>query len=248
MPPLPQRPLHHTASLVEHLDHLPPSEPVAGPVAVHAGQPQGLVGVDVAHPAHQGLVEEHPLDPRGTTARAGHERGLVELGVQGVAGDVRDLRRQRGAAGRDEQAAEHPLVDEAQLASLVGAGQPEANPQVSLVGGLGWLHEELPAHPEVAQQGVTVVEGQPEVLAPAAHRLDAAAGQRRREARGAARVTAYRPRVEHLHGVDGGPEDVPLQAGPDDLDLGQLGHQSSTVAASGSALAASRSALARISA
>ena len=69
----------------------------------------------------------------------------------------------------------------------------------------------------MAQQGVTVIEGQPEVLAPAPHRLDASAGERRREAYGPARVTAYRPRVEHLHGVDGGPEDVPLQAGPDHM-------------------------------
>ena len=47
---------------------------------------------------------------------AGDERLVVEERVHRVAGDVRDLGGQLGAALGDRQAAERALVDEAQLA------------------------------------------------------------------------------------------------------------------------------------
>ena len=54
--------------------------------------PQRLVGVDVADAAHDGLVEQHPLD-RGVLARQRRtERGIVERGIERVARDVRHLR------------------------------------------------------------------------------------------------------------------------------------------------------------
>jgi hypothetical protein len=51
-----------------------------------------------------------------------------------------------------------------------------------------------------------------------------AAGQRLREAGGPAQVAAHRPRVQDLDAGDRGTDDVPLEAGTDHLDLGQLGH------------------------
>ena len=73
------------------------------------------------------------------------------------------------------------------------------DPQVPLVGRRrGALDQHLAAHAEVAEQGVAVVERQPEVLAAAAGGVDPAAGQRGGEAVGPARVAAYRARVQHL--------------------------------------------------
>ena len=140
---------------------------------------------------------------------------VVELGVERVAGDVRDLGRQLGAAVGDHQPAEHPLVDEPQLVDPPNfrAGQRETDPQVPLVGGAGGLHEHLAAHAEVAEQGVAVVERQPEVLAAPAGGLDPAAGQGGGEAGGPARVAADRARVQHLDLGQPGADDVALQAG-----------------------------------
>ena len=87
----------------------------------------------------------------------------------------------------------------------------------------GWT-QELAAHAEVAEQCVAVVEGQPEVLAPATGVLDAPAGQRGREPSRTARVAAYGTGVQHLDRGDDGAEHVAGQPGADHLDLGQLRH------------------------
>ena len=100
--------------------------------------------------------------------------------------------------GGDRQPAEHPLVDEPQLAASAAPSRREPHPQVPLVGRAGRLDQHLAAHAEVAEQGVAVVERQPEVLAAAAGGLDPAAGQRGGEAGRAARVAAYRAGVQHL--------------------------------------------------
>ena len=86
------------------------------------------------------------------------------------------------------------------------------------------LEQHLPAHPEVAQQRVVVVEGEPQVLAAAPGRLDAAPHEGGDEARRAARVAAYRDAGAAPRPRDGAAEDVPGQPGADDLDLGELGH------------------------
>ena len=74
---------------------------------------------------------------------------------------MRDLRGHLRPALGDGQPPEHPLVDEAQL-ELGCAGEQEADPQVLLVGDDGRLHQHLAAHPEVTEQRVSVVEGEPD--------------------------------------------------------------------------------------
>src|SRR6185503_8861285 len=155
-------------------------------------------GVDVADAGDEGLVEEEALDAGRAPADLGHEEVVVELGVEGIAGDVRDLGRQLGAALGDGQAAEHPLVHEAELAVT----EVEPHPQVALVGVPGLLHEQLTTHPQVAEEGVAVVERQPEILAAPTGRLEAAPGQGSGEPGGAAVVTAYRTGMEHGDGPD----------------------------------------------
>ena len=145
---------------------------------------------------------------------------VVELRVERVAGDVRDLGRQLGAALGDRQAAEHPLVDEAELV----VAEVEADPQVALVGGAGVLHEELAAHPEVAEEGVAVVERAARGTCRGGGRLEPATGQgggeaggprwSRRTGRGWRTVTE--PMVR--------PTTWRVEAVADGLDLGQLGH------------------------
>ena len=102
----------------------------------------------------------------------------------------------------------------------------EADPQVALVGGSALLHQQLAAHPEVAEEGVAVVEREPEVLAAAQGALEPATGQRGGEAGRAAQVAAYRTGVQDGDRLDGAADDVAGQAVADGLDLGQLGHGS----------------------
>ena len=208
--------------MLEQLPHLGAGESVTGPLAVDAGPPECLVGIDVAHARDQALVEQLALDPGRAAPHPGDELIVVELGVERVASDVRDLRRQLGATGGDRQAAEHPLVGEPQLD--VGCVQDEPDPQVPLGGGVGRLDEELTAHAEVSEQCVAVVERQPEVLAPPAGALDPATGQRGGEALRPARVAAHGPRVQYLDAGDGAAHCVPLEAHAHHFDLGQLGH------------------------
>ena len=74
------------------------------------------------------------------------------------------------------------------------------------------------AHPDFS-------EGRLAKLRAAVVNARALAGERGDEAGGAAVVAAHGPGVQHLDGVDGAAEDVALEAGPDDLDLGELGHR-----------------------
>jgi hypothetical protein len=98
--------------------------------------PQRLVGVDVADTGHQRLVEQLTLDARLPPADPAHEPVVVELGVQRVAGDVRDLGRQLGAALRHQQPAEHALVGEPQLTAREPvSAEREPHPQVPVVRG-----------------------------------------------------------------------------------------------------------------
>ena len=69
-------------------------EPIAGPLAVDAGPPQRLVGIDVADSTDQRLVKERPLDT-GTSAAQRDERPAHffaggSLGVAQPAGDFAD--------------------------------------------------------------------------------------------------------------------------------------------------------------
>ena len=139
-----------------------------------------------------------------------------------------DLRRHVGAPARDGQTAEHPLVDETQLAVL-GSAQREAHPQVSLVGGISRLHQQLPAHAEVGQQRVAAVEREPEELAPASGVGDHSPLEHSGEVGSAAEVTSHRSRVQDLHRLQAAPHDVALEAAAHHLDLGELRHLASSL-------------------
>jgi hypothetical protein len=121
----------------------------------------------------------------------------------------------------DGQPAEHPLVDEPQLALAV---QAHPHPQVPLGGGVQGLHQQLAAHPEVHEQGLVGVELEPQVLAPA-HRVDGdGPPQPGRQIRGTGQVAAHRPGVQDLDGAEPGADHPAHEAAPHHLDLGQLGH------------------------
>ncbi len=199
------------------------------PVVVQLGAPQRLVGVDIADAADQGLVEQRALDGGALGPQRGREGLVVEARVERVAGDVRD---RDGRALRvailglfDGQAAEGPLVDEAQFAPAVGEAQPHA--QVRLVGHRRVLDEELAAHPEVADQresGTGAGERHPQVLAAPLRGAEGGAGQPGGEVARAGRLAAHRARVQHLDVGDGPPGDPTGQTTTDDLDLGEFGH------------------------
>src|SRR5690606_27224413 len=57
-----QRLGEHRAHVSEQLGDLGRAQPRGGPRPVQPGAPQRLVGVDVADPADQGLVQQGPLD------------------------------------------------------------------------------------------------------------------------------------------------------------------------------------------
>ncbi len=147
------------------------------------GAPQRLVGVDVADAADQRLVEQGPLDGGAAPAQGGVEGVVVEGGVEGVAGDVRDdVGEALGIARHgvvQREAAEGALVDEAELGGQ-GVGEAEADAQVLLVGRALGLDEQLPAHAQVGEDGERrrggrrrPLDGQPESAAPATWRRTA---------------------------------------------------------------------------
>ena len=163
--------------------------------------------------------------PDGAPADAADEVVVVERRVERVARDVGDLGRQVGAArprptarrtsaGR-RSAAPGPRPRPRARAAPAGAARPARR---------GGCTSSCPLMPRWPEQGVAVVEREPEVLAPPPGGLDAAAGQRLGEAGGPADVTAHRAGVQHVDAGDRGAEHVALEAGADDLDLGELGH------------------------
>ena len=129
----------------------------------------------------QGLVEQQPLDAGGTTAhprrRTGRRRTRGRTG-RGRCGRSRAAARRRPrrptarrtSAGRRSAAerARRRVSRRPQSALFDQRREVEPDPEVALVGRLRLLHEELAAHPEVAEQRVAVVEREPEVLAAAA--------------------------------------------------------------------------------
>src|SRR5690606_34986504 len=122
----------------------------------------------------------------------------------------------------DEQPAERALVDEPQLVTAVG--EREAHSQVLLRGCRRRHHQQLTAHAEVADQDVRRVQRQPEVLAAPADGLYPATGEPGHQVGGAGDVAAHRAGMEGLDGGERAAVDPAVEALPDDLDLGQLGH------------------------
>ncbi len=77
----------HVADVAEQLQHLPPGQRPAQPLAVQFRPPQRLVGVDVADPRDQGLVEQGALDRRVAPPQPRDEQRVVE--VAGPSGRAR---------------------------------------------------------------------------------------------------------------------------------------------------------------
>src|SRR5215207_7543796 len=124
--------------------------------------PEGLVGVDVADARDEGLVEDRAFDARLPLPEPPRELVSVEQRIERVAGDVRDLGRKLGSVLAERHAAEDPLVREAELTTVVeGQGDAEMSRRI----GIGLRDEELAAHSEMAQHGITTVELHPEILA-----------------------------------------------------------------------------------
>ena len=135
---------------------------------------------------------------------------------------MRHRARQHRSPGHDGQAAERPLVDEAQLAAAVRERQ--AHPQVGLVRLVRRHDQQLAAHAQVPGERVAGVQRQPQVLAAALGGKQRPALEQRAEVVGAGLVPAHRPGVRDLDPLDHPARDAALEAAAHDLDLGQLGH------------------------
>ena len=118
--------------------------------------------------------------------------------------------------------AERALVGEAQVGAAVG--EREADADVRVKGTVGVADQELAAHPQVREQRLRIIEGEPEVLAAAFGAQERAAGHRGGEPVWPGKVAAYRPRVHDLGRGDRATDDVLLNPGADGLDLGQFWH------------------------
>jgi len=88
----------------------------------------------------------------------------------------------------------------------------------------GGTDQELSAHAQVRDQRVGGVEREPQVLAASAGPQHRPAGEPGGKVDASCRVPPNRARVQDRDPVDRAPDDPPLQAPADDLDLGQLGH------------------------
>ncbi len=83
---------------------------------------------------------------------------------------------------------------------------------MGLLRGLGRLHQQLPAHAEVAGERVPGVQREPEVLAAAPCGQQGPAGEQCPEVLGSRHVPAHRPRVRDLHRRDRAADHAALQA------------------------------------
>jgi hypothetical protein len=118
--------------------------------------------------------------------------------------------------------AEGALVGEAQVWAAVGEREAGADVRVERTAGVA--DQELAAHPQVREQRLAVVEGEPEVLAAPFGAQERAACHRGGEPVWSRKVAAHRPRVHDLGRGDRAAHDVLLNPGADGLDLGQFWH------------------------
>ena len=207
-------------------------ELVGGPGAVQPGPPQRLVGVDVADAADQGLVEQRPLDLGVPPPQGGREGVDVEGLVERVDGDVRQPRR--GSRRRHcsstarppkvrwstKRSSRPPSVKVNRARRCVSSGWPTASRPAA---GRSCPGGPTRAPPEAAPSGSA--SGSHRYLPRRWAAVKRAAGQRGDEVLGALEVPADGARVVDLDGGDGAAGDPLLQAAPDHLDLGQLGHR-----------------------
>ena len=198
-----------------------------GRASCSLGPPQRLVGVDVADPGDERLVEQRPLDPVRRPA-APRRRGAVEGGVERVAGDVRDTARRRPPPGRDRRLDATARRTCAGRRSAAPGRRRERDPdtQVRLVRPVRRLpHQQLAAHPRCAEgRRRRRRERQPQELPPPRGRSIRRPVSRATKSSRAPRRAAARARGCGTSTARRGRRTC--SAGrADGLDLGQLGHR-----------------------
>ena len=117
--------------------------------------------------------------------------------------------------------AERALVDETQVRSTIGEGEP--GPDVRGERSVGIADYELAAHAQVGDKRVRL-DRKPQVLAATPDDAYRRAAQHGGEIVRTGEVPAGGTRMQYLDIGDGPAADVPLQASSDRFDLGQLGH------------------------
>ncbi|OIQ75551.1 hypothetical protein GALL_427840 [mine drainage metagenome] len=84
-----------------------------------ARPPERLVGINIADPADNGLIQQEPFDLGMSAAQSLDRRIELEIWVEGVPGDMRDAPWASGARITFEHIkghpAERPLIDEPQI-------------------------------------------------------------------------------------------------------------------------------------
>lgn len=216
---------HDLAHVAQKLRELGATDSPRRSASMKSGAPERLIGIDVADPGHQGLIEQRSLDLGVLHSHSRNEGVIIERGVERVARDVHDLGWNPALDiighefGRHESA-EGALIDKAKFTPIVIESDPHS--QVTLVSGVTRLHQQLTTHPEMRDQRRAVIERKPEVLPAPTDTADRSAlkcGPER------AHLTAYSTRIEHIHIAHGATTHMLGKATSHDLDLGQLGHQ-----------------------
>ena len=200
-----------------------PGQPVARPVAVDPGPPERLVGVDVADAGDQALVEQLALDPGRYGAAPG--RRSRRRRTAGRAGRGRCGRSRAAGRRRRRRPSRPPNIRwSTNRSSTAGVSRASRTRRCRSSGAPGGWTSIWPLMPRWPSRASPLSSGSQKYLprrrAPSIRRPVRAAAK----PSGSARVAAYRARVQHLDAGDGAPDHVALEAGADDLDLGELGH------------------------
>ena len=248
---------HHPASNLPQLDGLPLAHGIGGGQRMQPGTPQGLIGIDVADPGDETLVEHGAF--HGTASPTHSLGGSVEvdLWVEEVPPDVCDLGGQRSTTWAHPHGPEGALVDEPEDPCPTGTGitasrfiqeeggagvtvssvsrlpprtsrlVPTASLQRFGADGVGpGVDAELPAHPQVCHQCGVVIQGEPQVLAAAAHIDNGAIPASVDECSSTPDLASHQAGMVDLHTTDSAIQDVFSQAASDRLDLRKFRHSS----------------------
>ena len=186
--------------------------------------PQRLVGIDIADPDDECLIEQERLEPTRPTPQppsevAHGERRIKRLGTErgedGRPADLRDeLPRDRIAPIQPDP----PEFADVAKADLAPVGQLQDKPDVWILRGLGRDDEELPGHLQMDRQRGVTGQLDDDLLGPPPDRLDLPAGDGLRKGLGRMRPQCPRPRTTGAR--DRGAQDARPQVARDRLDLG----------------------------
>ena len=249
---------HHLASNLPQLDGLPLTHGIGGGQRMQPGTPQGLIGVDVADPGDETLVEHGAF--HGTASPTHPLGGCLEVDpwVEEVSSNVCDLGGQRSTTGAHPHGPEGALVDEPEGLCPTGTGSPDlvgsrfqeeggagvtvpgvsrlilrtsrlvpiASRQRFGAGGVAGVDAELPAHPQVRHQCRVVVQGEPQVLAAAAHIDNGAIPASVDECSSTPDLASHQAGMADFNATDSAIQDVFSQAASDRLDLRKFRHSS----------------------